>query len=216
MDLWSQFRQDAAECSARLIDELRAASQRLEELGAAEIERFEAAVAAPRPANASLEAVARLYGEHRAQLLTAPIEACGRDRPQTRTLAAFDNYDRAMERLVLRLPETTTCSGAEWMALVGGDGLSPLGRTWLRWRRTVPVRSLQLLGLRATQLARRRLEGRLLDAQAEMSLDLLMPWQAIRRAWFATIAGEWRIASVYLRGQQVDRAALRAKWNAAR
>ena len=117
---WVTFRRDVAECGVRLLTELRSARTALDTVAERQVEHFTRAVSS-RETSRHLDTAAALYAEHGPPLLHDPVQVWRRERPHFRAVAAFDTYDRAVERLIGGLPRQLAGTGREWAALVGAD-----------------------------------------------------------------------------------------------
>jgi len=189
--VWDAFRQDVAACQARLLSSLRETLAEVQALASGALEQMASPEARRLPDSRPLDAIARLYHDDAETLLSAPLDAYRRLRPLPRTLNAFDAYERSIDQVIRALPDRLSGSGFEWLQLMRGARVTPAAWLRLRLRRhvTVSVVPSLLLSVAAHRKGWRALEGRLLTALANMSLELAAPWQVTRRAWFATNAG---------------------------
>jgi hypothetical protein len=178
--VWNRLADELAECRTRLHGELCAVRDDLSALVSQQLARL-TALSTDRPGG-SLEQIATVYREQARPLLFAAHDAFQRLRPQQRVLTALDDYDRSIDQLIFALPETISRGEPGWTDLTRHVSRTRLVRLRLRGRDQV-VRSAILYGAQRHRRARRRIDGRLLCALGHLSLELLTPWDVLRRMW---------------------------------
>jgi hypothetical protein len=73
---------------------------------------------------AGLARLSEIFDRQASQLLLYPMEKYRRERPQQRSLRAFDDWDRAMEGIIRGLPDAVSISGPKWIEIVGASGMT--------------------------------------------------------------------------------------------
>jgi hypothetical protein len=179
--VWNRLGDELIECRTRLQRELCAIRDDLISLVSHQLAHL-STLANP---SGSLDELAAVYHGQAPLLLFTAYESFQKLRPQQRALAALDDYDRSIDQLIFAMPETLGWAEPGWADLTAR--LSRARRALLRLHRRQDgvVRSAIVYGARRHRIARRRIDGRLLCALGHLSLELLTPWDALRRACLA-------------------------------
>jgi hypothetical protein len=179
-ETWRTLRERVDGRNARLVSELRAAWEAMSGLLSRQVETLRQIPESP--ADGDFQALGVIFESCGSKLLLEPAAEYRRMNPQQRVLSAFDDYDRGIADIIRTMPEFVTVSGSGWSEIIGieGMGLRDRCRLWiLRSEERVVFRQNLLRGYGVRVSERNAIQGRLLQAFAEMTLELLTPWQTL-------------------------------------
>jgi hypothetical protein len=184
-ETFNQIRTESERCGMRLCSELKQTWESLRALLVQQADVYDHA-SKVRFESILLENLDSILSLHAQRLLIEPTGRYRRERFQQRVSEAFGDYDRAMEGVILAMPEFLNLTASEWRALTGKAEMSFRSRFRLRWSRKprqVSFRQNLLCGFHLRRAGRMKLEGRLMKLMAECSLELMVPWQAQLQVW---------------------------------
>ncbi len=190
LELWRAYRSEYFRYHQELLKRYAQSWKTLETLldRAAELYRTLTPESSP---TSSLESLERLWREQTRDLLLVPTERIQQARPVFQAVSAVQDFDRQMEDLARRTPQTVEITNQLLIAMAG----SPADRSFrARLRRVrgghklqLPLRQLMRSHWALESQERLLADGDLQLILAQAVVHLLVPWQAWRRQTLSAV-----------------------------